>query len=83
MNQVERWFADLTERQIRWGTHCSTRELEAAIAENLAMHNESRRRSSRRLRPTRSSNQSRTTVEGSMRRDSRHLGTSNLSETHS
>jgi hypothetical protein len=28
LNQVERWFAMLTERQIRRGTHRSTVELE-------------------------------------------------------
>jgi len=28
---VERWFAALTEKQIRHGVHRSTRELEAAI----------------------------------------------------
>ena len=38
--QVERWFADLTERQIRRGTHRSTKELEAAITEFLTVHNE-------------------------------------------
>jgi hypothetical protein len=32
LNQVERWFAMLTERQIRRGTHRSTVELENAIA---------------------------------------------------
>jgi transposase len=31
VNQVERFFADLTERQIRRGVHRSTEELEAAI----------------------------------------------------
>jgi transposase len=31
INQVERFFADLTENQIRRGVHRSTRELEAAI----------------------------------------------------
>jgi hypothetical protein len=30
LNQVERWFAMLTERQIRRGTHRSTVELENA-----------------------------------------------------
>jgi hypothetical protein len=28
---VERWFAEITQRQIRRGVHRSTRELEAAI----------------------------------------------------
>lgn len=41
INQLECWFANLTEwRTLRW-TDRSTRVLEAAIAENLAMHNES------------------------------------------
>ena len=31
INQVERFFANLTDRQIRRGAHRSTRELEAAI----------------------------------------------------
>ena len=31
INQVERWFAAITERQIRRGTHRSTEELEQAI----------------------------------------------------
>ena len=39
INQVERFFADLTERQIRRGVHRSTRELEAAIASYIEAHN--------------------------------------------
>jgi transposase len=39
LNQVERWFATLTERQIRRGTHRSTVELESAIRHYLALHN--------------------------------------------
>ena len=39
LNQVERWFATLTERQIRRGTHRSTVELERAIREYLAANN--------------------------------------------
>ena len=31
LNQVERWFATLTEKYIRRGTHRSTRQLEQAI----------------------------------------------------
>jgi transposase len=41
INQVERWFATLSERQLRRGTHRSTRELEDAIRLYLAVHNES------------------------------------------
>ena len=40
INQVERWFAAITERQIRRGTHRSTEELEQAIDEYLTVHNE-------------------------------------------
>ena len=39
LNQVERWFATLTERQIRRGTHRSTVELESAIRDYLALNN--------------------------------------------
>jgi len=40
LNLVERWFGMLTEKQIRRGTHRSTRELEAAIKRYLEIHNE-------------------------------------------
>lgn len=40
LNQVERWFATLSERQIKRGTHRSTLQLEAAIREYLAINNE-------------------------------------------
>jgi transposase len=43
MNLVERWFAALTEKQIRRGTHRSVRELETAIKRYLAVTNESPR----------------------------------------
>lgn len=39
LNQVERWFATLTERQIRRGTQRSTVELENAIREYLDLNN--------------------------------------------
>jgi transposase len=39
INQVERFFALLTERQIRRGAHRSTAELEAAIATFIAARN--------------------------------------------
>jgi len=39
LNQVERWFATLTEKQIRRGTHRSTRELEDAIRAYLKINN--------------------------------------------
>jgi transposase len=40
LNLVERWFALLTEKQIRRGVHRSTRELEAAITRYLALTND-------------------------------------------
>jgi len=43
LNLVERWFAALTEKQIRRGTHRSTRQLEAAIYNYLDAYNENPR----------------------------------------
>jgi len=40
LNQVERFFAALTEKQIRRGSFQSTRQLEAAIREYLGYHNQ-------------------------------------------
>ena len=39
LNQVERWFATLTQKQIRRGTHRSTRQLEDAIRRYLDQNN--------------------------------------------
>src|SRR4029079_8408337 len=39
INQVERWFAALTEKQLRRGSHRSTRALEHAIRVYLIDHN--------------------------------------------
>lgn len=39
INQVERWFAEITNKQIRRGTHRSTRQLEQAIRAYLATYN--------------------------------------------
>jgi transposase len=39
LNQVERWFALLSERQIRRGVHRSVAELEEAVAAFIAHHN--------------------------------------------
>ena len=39
INLVERWFAMLTEKQIRRGVHRSTRELEAAVLNYINTHN--------------------------------------------
>ena len=40
INQVERWFAELTRQQIRRGAHRSTLALEKAIKEYLEVYNE-------------------------------------------
>ena len=39
LNQVERWFALLTQRQIKRASHRSVEELELAIHEFIAIHN--------------------------------------------
>lgn len=39
LNQVERWFAMLTDKQIRRGVHRSTRQLEQAIKTFMEFHN--------------------------------------------
>ena len=41
VNLVERWFALLSERQIKRGSHRSTVELERAIHDYLAVYNQS------------------------------------------
>jgi hypothetical protein len=40
LNQVARWFANLTEQALRRGSHRSTKELEEAIAQYLEASNE-------------------------------------------
>lgn len=40
INLVERWFATLTDKQIRRSSHHSVRELEAAIKSYLALNNQ-------------------------------------------
>src|SRR5439155_5334495 len=40
LNRVERWFAELTEKQIRRGVQRSTRELEHAIRGFIDHHNQ-------------------------------------------
>ena len=40
LNLVERWFGLLTEKQLRWGVHQSSAELEAAIYRYLDVTNE-------------------------------------------
>ncbi len=39
INPVERWFAALTEKQLRRGVHRSTRDLEQAIRDYIAVTN--------------------------------------------
>ena len=41
LNLVERWFATLSAKQIKRGTHRSTRQLEAAIRSYIDVNNES------------------------------------------
>src|SRR5665213_4156371 len=41
INQVERWFAELTRKQLRRGVHTSTSHLERDIATFIQQHNES------------------------------------------
>ncbi len=55
MNLVERWFAELTNKWLRRGTHRSTKELETSINEWIDRWNESRRHSSGTRAPMRSS----------------------------
>jgi transposase len=43
INLVERWFATLTEKQLKRGAYRSTRQLEGAIAQYVALHNEAPR----------------------------------------
>jgi transposase len=43
LNLVERWFATLTQKQIKRGAHRSTRALETAIREYLTISNEAPR----------------------------------------
>ena len=40
INQVERWFAELTRKQLRRGVHTSTHQLETDIRAFIARHNE-------------------------------------------
>jgi hypothetical protein len=40
INLVERWFATLTDKQLRRGVHRSTRDLEAAIVRYIDVTNE-------------------------------------------
>ena len=55
MNLVERWFAELTNKWLRRGTHRSTKELEASITTGSTPGTTTRSRSSGTRAPTRSS----------------------------
>jgi hypothetical protein len=52
INQVERFFANLTEKQIRRGVHRSTRQLEQAIRADIDIVNRQPSRSNGPSRPT-------------------------------
>ena len=54
LNLVERWFAEITRRQIKRGAHRSTRQLEEAIRSYLALYNDAPRPSSGRRAPMKS-----------------------------
>ena len=43
LNQVERWFAELTRKQLQRGVHRSTLQLEADIRTFIETHNENPR----------------------------------------
>ena len=45
LNQVERWFATLTQKYLRRGTHRSTRQLEQAIRHYIKINNDNPNRS--------------------------------------
>jgi transposase len=40
INQVERWFAELTRKQLHRGVHTSTKQLESDIRDFIQRHNE-------------------------------------------
>ena len=40
INQVERWFAELTRKQLRRGVHTSTKQLETDIRAFIKRHND-------------------------------------------
>jgi len=43
INQIERWFAELTRKQLKRGVHTTVRELEADIMNFVKVHNENPR----------------------------------------
>ena len=66
MNLVERWFAELTNKWLRRGTHRSTKELEASIEVGSTAGTTPRSRSCGTRPPTRSSTRSPATARGSL-----------------
>jgi len=43
INQIERWFAELTRKQLKRGVHTTVRELEADIMNFVKVHNKNPR----------------------------------------
>ena len=54
INQVERWFAELTRKRLQRGVHTSVRQLEADIRAFIDRHNQNPGRSNGQNRPTKS-----------------------------
>jgi transposase len=54
INQVERWFAELTRKRLRRPVHTSVRQLEADIHSFIDRHNQNPRPSNGRNLPTKS-----------------------------
>jgi hypothetical protein len=74
LNVVERWFATLTEKQIKRGAHRSTRALETAIREYLTITNASAKPFVWTKPPTKFSRRSPDFVSESLTRDTNGLG---------
>ena len=55
INQVERWFAELTRKRLRRGVHTSVKQLEADIRTFIDRHNENPSLSNGSNQPTKSS----------------------------
>ena len=64
LNLVERWFAELTNKQPRRGVHRSVAQLKTAIREFISAHHAHRNRLSGPRPPTRSSLASRDSLNG-------------------
>jgi hypothetical protein len=68
INQVERWFAELTRKQLRRGIHTSVKQLEADIRSFINRHNQNPRPFNGQNPPTKSSLQ----LSASATKRSRH-----------